>query len=97
MPAGQSPSAASARADRMHAREHVGEKMLVKLTACVRAIGRRLTQIRGRVKKPLMLGQGETVGHPGDEIADPAGTLALALALPALDAIRAADRPAICW
>jgi hypothetical protein len=33
----------------------------------------------------LVLGQGETVGHPGDEIADPAGALGLALALGALD------------
>ena len=32
-----------------------------------------------------MLDQGETVGHSGDEIADPAGTLALAFALVALD------------
>jgi hypothetical protein len=30
-------------------------------------MSRRLTQIRGRVKKPLMFGQGETVGRRSDE------------------------------
>src|SRR5713226_4638305 len=34
-------------------------------------VARRLTQIGGRVKKPLMFGQGEAVGHSGDEVADP--------------------------
>src|SRR4051812_30467048 len=49
-------------------------------------MGRRLTQIRGRVKKPLMLNQGKAVGHPGNEIADPPGPLlGIRLALGAFD------------
>ncbi len=44
---------------------------------------RRLKQIRGRVKKPVMLDHGETVGHSGDEIGDPAG--AIHLPVPALE------------
>src|SRR3954467_15246406 len=77
VPAGQSPSLASAA--------H---------TACTRAntaakrcfgeglsdMGRRLTQIRGRVKKPLVLDQRKAVGHPRDEIANSSGTLGRGLA-----------------
>ena len=60
---------------------------------------RRLTQIRGRVKKPLMLGQREAVGHPGDEIADPPGAVGLGLGLPhrPAAAIPAAGRRALFW
>ena len=46
-------------------------------------LGRRLTQIRGQVKKPLMFGDGETVGHPGDEVADPPDTLGFGLLIAA--------------
>src|ERR1700730_7892383 len=42
-------------------------------------VARRLTQIRGRVKKPLMFGQGEAVGHSGDEVADPPCTIGFAV------------------
>src|SRR6266702_2448294 len=83
MPAGQLPSVASAAQ-----------------IACTRAstsanrcgeddfsamMGRRLTQIRGRVKKPLVLDQGKPVGHPGDEIADPPGARGFRLAFLAFD------------
>ena len=69
------------RADRMHARQHIGKKV-----SCSRfGHGRRLTQIRGRVKKPLVLHQGETVGHSGNEIADPARPFALTFPLRSLD------------
>ena len=47
-------------------------------------LGRRLTQIRGRVKKPLMFGDGEAVGHPGDEVADPSDTLGFGLVVAAI-------------
>ena len=71
-------------ANRLDTREHVGKQM--QCWSFFGPWGRRLTQIGGRVKKPLMLGQGETVGHAGDEIADPPGPGRLALA------IRAAGR-----
>src|SRR5450432_2538097 len=45
------------------------------------AMSRRLTQFRGRVKKPLMLDQREAVGHARDKIADPPRPRALGLVL----------------
>jgi hypothetical protein len=39
-------------ASRVHAREHIGKQVLWNWLV---GHGRRLTQIRGRVKKPLML------------------------------------------
>ena len=96
MPCGPVALGRKRGADRVHARQHVGEKDAVQGWLFGHD-GRRLTQIRGRVKKPLVLGQGEPVGHPGDEIADPAGALGLvvSLSLPSA-AIPRADRPAIC-
>ena len=51
-------------------------------------MGRRLTQIRGQVKKPLVLGQRETIGYPGNEIADPARPRALGIMVDAVSSFR---------
>src|SRR5260221_7837000 len=72
MPDGQTPSAASA-AQTACTRASTSAKRCTEED--LSAMGRRLTQIRGRVKKPLMFGQREAVGHSGDEVADPPRTL----------------------
>src|ERR1700756_2539469 len=68
IPAGQLPSAASL-AQIACTRASTSAKRWRELDFS--AMRRRLTQFRGRVKKPLVLGQCEAVGHAGDEIADP--------------------------
>src|SRR4051812_3589973 len=90
MPAGQLPSAASAAQIRC-TRASTSAKRCDEVgfsAICFGYLGRRLTQIRGRVKKPLVLGKRKAVGHPGDEIADPPGALALRLPFGALDPFR---------
>src|SRR5689334_21732702 len=78
IPAGQPPSAARpAQTAWTRAKTAANRCWAGALSADFSAIRRRLTQIRGRVKKPLMLDQGVAIGHPGDEIADPAGALGL--------------------
>src|SRR6476659_9883767 len=82
MPAGHWPSAArSAQIASTRASTSANRCWKAELSD----MARRLTQIRGRVKKPLVLDQGETVGHSGDEIADPAGSFPLVLVPGALD------------
>ena len=58
-------------------------------------LGRRLTQIGGRVKKPLMFGQGEAVGHPGNEIADSPGPLGFGFRGTRIAAIPAGKSPGV--
>src|SRR5262249_2602272 len=85
MPAGQLPSVASA-AQTVCTRASTSAKRWSD--AVLSAMGRRLSQFRGQVKKPLMLCQRETVGHPGDEIADPPRAGGLTLLFRALKPFR---------
>ena len=84
------------RADGVHARKH-GRQTGAGMVRFVGHDGRRLTQIRGRVKKPLVLDQGEAVGHPGDEIADPPRALGVDFLPRSLAAIRPAGRRGDDW
>src|ERR1700756_4318307 len=71
--AGQPPSAASApQTAWTRAKTAANRCWDGDFSADFSAMGRRLTQIGGRVKKPLVLDQRVAVGHPRDEIADPA-------------------------
>ena len=58
--------------------------------ACVRS--RRLTQFRGRVKKPRVLDQRVAVGHAGDEIGDAAQAAGF---VPGLDGLRPFGRQVV--
>src|SRR5262245_47224608 len=69
IPAGSTPSATSAS---LAARtlSKTAAKTFWSLIVSVCAWWRRLTQFRGRVKKPRVLRQRVAVGHAGDEIGD---------------------------
>src|SRR6201995_1146628 len=96
MPAGQLPSAArTAQIAWTRASTSAKRCSDEAFAGIVSDMSRRLTQFRGRVKKPLMLDQRETVGHPCDEITDPPGPRALGLALGPLQPFRRQVRRAL--
>ena len=67
MPAGNAPAANQFIDRAADAREKLGENVF-----CNHERAARLTQFRGRVKEPAMLGKRVAVGHAGDEIGDAA-------------------------